>query len=1289
MPVRPPVASWNRGELEDQFYRQYDQLLAVKKRNNELEKKGRLSSNRIRTALESGNNAETEARCEQLERENKLLAQKLKALRHQLIAYTRPRANNTTLIGLTSRSSARLPSRGGDSVKDERIPPPVEHLEHEKRRIDRIHISEAIPESSKTITEDKSTIIRLHRENADLADEISELQHQDELREKKFNQLRDEYDKTVTKLHETQKLLKALESNTETAQDTNVVTFLEREIAILEDENKVLKTANDRLVKNSLSDTDSSKESARELQNLQKHVHDLEMRNDELQREQASLKKQLKASESERKSTLVKYRSLKEKALAKQARLTEALAKRHLEVQSGESDRGDIVMSPISMDSPVPPVSTKNPKPSKHKHHHQIQPNESVLDRLFTDVTTIIDSYVARSESSVSIDSRNEPESATKWRQLYEAIYSELEKLRNLLMLQHRINDRQKQEIAVMNDINANNKQQYEKKLAEFVLELNRRAKRIQILENQLHSIAIGEISEVDRALLPDKFIPQTLSDLTNISTTEMSLRLTKLTLTGEAKFETVFLSLEFFDFELETTPLLAGPEAVFEYVAVYEVVVSNLFVHYLETEGLTIELFEVNGVNYHRRAVGVISLKKLLETETPARISGKQRLTDPDSKAVIGVLEYNLDVPVNLVKALKAQKRRLTASSYLPVSDKDIPKNVYNELEIAILRASGLDKLTPSKTPSTYVAYQIYDLQPHMTTTQAANPNPEYNDVRGFNLPMGAALHRYLKSDEVQLFIVEEDRANPTKQKAIGSVTLPMFALARNQVIKGSFPLMDSDGQMTSATLDVSLSWREAYTFNDENLEVSAPVSVDYPKQKTGCNNFNVSQKNEAADSDNSEAAALPDVSGSQKTEHPAVSESQKTVPPEELLAKKSEPPKRTPTLSSVSSGDDGTVIEMPQSTPTPSTPVNQPSAPPESPENEDSKASKSSNSSTDTFMVDDKDLSEELRLKVRETSADEDLIEPEKGESPEPAPPSEDHKKRLERILRKTTSRRSEDSSEASSDYMKSPDSDIVLPNEAELKAELEKLEKLRDEDITPTASPPPIPPPRKSQNRGVEFKEPLHSSIPPSEESSQAESLDGTPRPPPRQKSKPDFSATAGSSAIKDVPIKLPTFPTSPEALGSKITIRLGRLTLTDQSPLLDPHFNDVNVFIEWTLLDFADETCETPESVPLPRNTWTVATFECEQVYELNSRRVALLKQWIENNSRLNFDLVTDPDNNGQSCDDLAVAQLDLRDVISSSIHNITFYDEEGEGIATLDLTVLYSDELTRLLVDDNT
>uniref|UniRef100_A0A914YXJ7 C2 domain-containing protein n=1 Tax=Panagrolaimus superbus TaxID=310955 RepID=A0A914YXJ7_9BILA len=312
-----------------------------------------------------------------------------------------------------------------------------------------------------------------------------------------------------------------------------------------------------------------------------------------------------------------------------------------------------------------------------------------------------------------------------------------------------------------------------------------------------------------------------------------MTLRLKKLTITENGLKHTssidpmLFLSLEFFDFELQTTPLIQGPESVFEYSTVYDILISNLFIHYIETEGITIELFEVKGVAYDQKGAGIISLKKLLETETPAMISGKLRLFLPGSKeTVMAQLEYQLEVPFSLIKALKAQKRRLTASSYLPL-DSSIPSTLYNEIEILIHRCSNLQVLTKSKQlPSTYVAYQIYDLQPHLTQIQSKNANPVYNDSRAFTLPIGMALHRYLKTEELQIYVVEENSERANRGKELGSIILPLFPLARNQSIKGTFSLTTSDGQVSEATIDLSIYWKYAYTFNDENVEVEEPVS-------------------------------------------------------------------------------------------------------------------------------------------------------------------------------------------------------------------------------------------------------------------------------------------------------------------------------------------------------------------------------------------------------------------------------------------------------------------------------
>uniref|UniRef100_A0AC35G4K3 RPGR-interacting protein 1 first C2 domain-containing protein n=1 Tax=Panagrolaimus sp. PS1159 TaxID=55785 RepID=A0AC35G4K3_9BILA len=604
MPIRPSVETWNRGELEDKFYRQYDQLIAVKKRNNELENKLRLSSSRIRQALESGNASETEERNRELERENRLLAQKLKALRHQLIAYTRPQAHNTTLNFLTSRSTGR--PRSGVPAESGRPPQGQEEkgethgtsdgtTTHVQRpAVDDRHVHIVTPNHSHITsepipaTEEKQQIIKLYRENREKDEEIDELNSRLSKNVEKLETLRTEYDKVIQELENSNLRVNQLQK-TINQKPQESIDLVEKELALLKQENKVLKAANDRFVHNSLIDSNSTKETSTELQALQKHVQEVEMKVTEIENENKQLTKKLKSAESEKKSISSKYKKLKEKIAKKEEQRKEQAASllplqtQKEEIEENESDEiaSSVASSPIQRHKP--------PRQSKHRHsnnhHRTFEP--SVLDRVFEDVASIVNSHISRTESSASLD--NEFGANTKWRQMYESVYSELEKLRNLLMIQHRVAERQKKEILILNDSNESNKHEYEKKLGEFVLELNRRAKRIEILENQLRSIANGA-TDFDRSVLSQTSEKPFIDIPTTLSTTEMTLRLKKLTITETGLKHTssidpmLFLSLEFFDFELQTTPLIQGPEIVFEYSTVYDIVISNLFIHYIET---------------------------------------------------------------------------------------------------------------------------------------------------------------------------------------------------------------------------------------------------------------------------------------------------------------------------------------------------------------------------------------------------------------------------------------------------------------------------------------------------------------------------------------------------------------------------------------------------------------------------------------------------------------------------------------------------------------------------------
>ncbi|VDN52356.1 unnamed protein product, partial [Dracunculus medinensis] len=68
----------------------------------------------------------------------------------------------------------------------------------------------------------------------------------------------------------------------------------------------------------------------------------------------------------------------------------------------------------------------------------------------------------------------------------------------------------------------------------------------------------------------------------------ELHLHRVKLTENALCVFRsarpTMFFSIEFFDFELQTTPMISGAEGILNYWTTYDVIVSNLLIYYLET---------------------------------------------------------------------------------------------------------------------------------------------------------------------------------------------------------------------------------------------------------------------------------------------------------------------------------------------------------------------------------------------------------------------------------------------------------------------------------------------------------------------------------------------------------------------------------------------------------------------------------------------------------------------------------------------------------------------------------
>ncbi|KAE9415452.1 hypothetical protein Angca_003554, partial [Angiostrongylus cantonensis] len=215
---------------------------------------------------------------------------------------------------------------------------------------------------------------------------------------------------------------------------------------------------------------------------------------------------------------------------------------------------------------------------------------------------------------------------------MYAALYDELEKLRNMLLIQHDINQ----------------KQCTEEKKEEFSTDL---------------SITLTEIR------LADEFIA------------------------AIGTCPAYFLSLEFFDFELQTTPILTKPTATLDFTTIYNVVVSNLFLHFVETNGITIELYSPRSSSYILLAAAVVNLKPLLQKKAKSRVVGELKMISVDSGSTVANLKYELNATDELERCITSYQAAEAALKVLPI---EIPQHGddFEELTVIVNRCTGLDNL-------------------------------------------------------------------------------------------------------------------------------------------------------------------------------------------------------------------------------------------------------------------------------------------------------------------------------------------------------------------------------------------------------------------------------------------------------------------------------------------------------------------------------------------------------------------------------------------------------------------
>ncbi|XP_044787792.2 protein fantom isoform X6 [Bubalus bubalis] len=360
----------------------------------------------------------------------------------------------------------------------------------------------------------------------------------------------------------------------------------------------------------------------------------------------------------------------------------------------------------------------------------------------------------------------------------------ELEKTRNMLIMQHKINKDYQMEVEAVTQKMENLQQDYELKVEQYVHLLDIRAARIQKLE-----------------------VLQASGD----------------------KEPVTFCTYAFYDFELQTTPIVRGLHPEYNFTSQYLIHVNDLFLQYIQKNTVTLEVHQAYSTDYETIAACQLRFHEILEKSgrifcTASLVGTKGDISN------FGTVEYWFRLRVPMDQAIRLYRERAKALGYITsnfkgpermqwlshqapktaqLSSTDSTDGNLNELHITIRCCNHLQSRASHLQPHPYVVYKFFDFTDHDTAIIPSSNDPQFDDHMCFPVPMNMDLDRYLKSESLSFYVFDD--SDTQENIYIGKVNVPLISLAHDRCISGIFELTDHE-MHPAGTIHVILKWKFAY---------------------------------------------------------------------------------------------------------------------------------------------------------------------------------------------------------------------------------------------------------------------------------------------------------------------------------------------------------------------------------------------------------------------------------------------------------------------------------------------
>ncbi|KAM3857785.1 protein fantom-like [Diretmus argenteus] len=408
----------------------------------------------------------------------------------------------------------------------------------------------------------------------------------------------------------------------------------------------------------------------------------------------------------------------------------------------------------------------------------------------------------------------------------------ELQKTRDLLLLEHRITKDLQEELNTGNQRLERERQESWRRAAEKDKLLSKRSLQISTLQAQLKELAYSPRNY--KRTIPiqytwpgvDQDVVQPIEDDMPFSQLRagesmLEIHLKAATFTpgglrsmggvhvaaGSGGVEIVtFCTYALLDFEVHSTPLVSGSQPNYGFTSRYALSVRDLARLGAQGSRVRVELHQaLGGVRFVTRGSGEMALVGATERRGE-RVGGRVSITGEEGD-IVGVVDFwvRLFPPAEPMDMEGGVDRR-TAPLRSPVQhylgwqesgheeSYDYGGGIPNELVIVMERCVGLSARWPGLLPDAYLTYRFYDLPPHVSPTVQCTADPVLNDTVSYPLAVTADVLHYLRSGSLWVYVFD-DSDDQTPQAYLAKTPVPLRALATGKEIRGDYVLRDQAG--------------------------------------------------------------------------------------------------------------------------------------------------------------------------------------------------------------------------------------------------------------------------------------------------------------------------------------------------------------------------------------------------------------------------------------------------------------------------------------------------------------